>query len=198
MTDLVLASASPTRVRLLRDAGLDFRAEPAGIDERELEKPLLKSGFSAADLAQFLAEAKALDVSERNPGALVIGCDQTLGFDGERLTKPADMDQARRQLLGLRGKTHALHAAVACVRNGETLWRCEETAWLTMRDFSAEFVGRYLAAVGEAALGSVGCYQLEGRGVQLFDKIEGDYFTILGLPLLPLLGFLREQGAIGT
>lgn len=198
MTALILASASKTRVDMLRNAGLTFTAVPSSVDERAVEKPLLEAGFSANDLAVVLAEAKALEVSERHTEALVIGCDQTLGLDGERLIKPESMEEARRQLLKLRGRIHALHAAVVCVKGGEVLWRHDDTARLTMRDFTPEFIGRYLAQVGEAALSSVGCYQLEGAGVQLFDRVDGDYFTVLGLPLLPLLGFLREDGALET
>jgi septum formation protein len=126
----------------------------------------------------------------------VIGADQVLELDGERLTKPADMEEARRQLLRLSGRTHQLHSAIACARGGGILWQHSETAHLTMRKFSPAFVGHYLAAIGAGALNSVGAYQLEGRGIQLFDKVDGDYFGILGLPLLPLLAFLRSEGVL--
>lgn len=196
MTELVLASGSRIRAELLRNAGLTFDVDPARVDERAIEAPLLESDFSPEDIAQVLAEAKAQEVSERRPGALVIGADQVLDFDGERLTKPADMEAARRQLLAMSGKTHALHSAAAIARDGQTLWRNVGTVRLTMRPFGPEFVGRYLAGVGEVALTSVGAYQLEGPGIQLFSAIDGDYFTVLGLPLLPLLGELRVLGAI--
>jgi septum formation protein len=135
-------------------------------------------------------------VSEGNPESLVIGADQVLELDGERLTKPADMEAARQQLLRLSGKTHTLHSAVAGARGGKIVWQHAEAAHMTMRAFSPRFVGRYLAAVGDEALTSVGAYQVEGRGIQLFERIDGDFFTILGLPLLPLLLFLRAEGIV--
>jgi septum formation protein len=196
MQSIVLASTSRIRAELLANAGLEFDIVAADIDERAVEAPLIEELFPPDDIAAVLAEAKAMDVAERFAGAYVIGADQVLGFEGRRWTKPASIEEARRNLLDLRGKTHELHSAIACVRDGETLWRHVSTARLTMRDFSPEFLGRYLAAVGDAALQSVGCYQLEGQGVQLFDRIEGDFFAILGLPLLPLLAFLRGAGVI--
>lgn len=197
MTDsIILASGSPFRKALLANAGVDFSAMPAEIDERAVEAPLQDSGATPEDLAQILAEAKALDVSERNPGALVIGCDQTLSLGDRVFHKPEDMEGARRHLLSLSGKTHQLNSAVVLVRDGETLWRNVSIARLTMRKLDPAFIGRHLAKVGDAALASVGAYQIEGEGIQLFDKIEGDYFTIVGLPLLPLLGALRDLGAI--
>lgn len=193
---LILASGSRIRAELLKNAGLEFEVEPSEIDERAVEAPLLEAGFSPDDLASVLAEAKAQDVSSRRPEKLVIGADQILAFDGARHTKPEDMAAARRQLLKFAGKTHELWSAVVLARGGETLWRHTSVARLTMRAFSPAFVGHYLADVGEAALSSVGAYQLEGRGIQLFERIEGDYFTILGLPLLPLLEELRAQGVL--
>jgi septum formation protein len=193
---LVLASASRSRQSLLANAGLAFEADPAEIDERAAEQPLLDAGAPPEDLATALAIAKALSVSERRPGDLVLGADQVLALDGERFVKPHDMDAARRQLLRLSGKTHALHSAVAAVRSGEIVWQHTETALMTMRQLPLAFIGHYLAATGPKALESVGAYQLEGRGVQLFDKIEGDFFAILGLPLLPLLRFLRQEGVV--
>lgn len=195
---IILASQSRTRNELLRNAGISFSTEAADIDERAAEAPLIAGGMRPDDIASVLAEAKAQDVSARNPGALVIGADQTLAFGDHCLAKPVSMEAARKVLLDMRGETHALHAAIVCVQDGKTLWRHISSAYLTMRDYSPEFVGRYLADVGEIALTSVGAYQLEGRGVQLFEKIDGDFFTILGLPMLPLLGFLRDQGAIDT
>jgi septum formation protein len=195
---LVLASGSRIRADLMRNAGLDIDIDPAEVDERAVEAPLLDAGFPPEDLAAVLAEAKANDVSGRRPGDLVVGADQILAFEGRRRTKPDDMEAARRQLLAFSGKTHELHSAVAISRNGEAIWRHVSTARLSMRTLTPEFIGHYLAAAGDAVLSSVGAYQLEGRGVQLFDRIDGDYFTILGLPMLPLLGELRSLGVIET
>lgn len=189
---LVLASGSRIRAELLKNAGLEIEIDPSDVDERAVEEPLLKAGFPPEDLATVLAEAKANDVSSRRPGELVIGADQILAFQGERHTKPETMEAARRQLLAFSGKTHELLSAVVISKDGEAIWRHVSTARLTMRDLSPPFVGHYLAAVGDTALTSVGAYQLEGPGVQLFEKIEGDYFTVLGLPLLPLLAELRN------
>jgi septum formation protein len=183
---------------LLANAGLEVVAEPAEFDERAARAPLHEEGLGADDIAAVLAEAKAGTVSETRPGALVIGADQTLSCDGERFDKPRSMEEAREQLLRLRGRTHMLHSAVACVRDGETLFRHLDEARLTMRDVTPAFVGRYLARIGNKAFESVGAYQIEGPGIQLFARIEGDFFTILGLPLLPLLAFLRAQGILET
>lgn len=191
---LVLASGSRIRATLLANARLDFTVDPATVDERAVEAPLLEAGFPPEDIAQVLAEAKALDVAGRRPQDLVIGADQVLGLGNARFTKPADMEAARRQLLDLSGKTHELHSAVVLARGDEVLWRHVSTARLTMRALTPAEIGRYLALAGDAVLSSVGCYQLENVGVRLFERIEGDYFTILGLPLLPLLGELRALG----
>lgn len=193
---LILASGSPFRKKMLENAGVDVEAIPADLDERAVEAPLTDSGTSPQDVALVLAEAKAVAVSEAHPGRLVLGCDQTLSFDGVVLHKPADMEAARRRLLKLSGKTHQLNSAVVLVRDGETLWRDVEVASLTMRHLSPAFIGHHLARVGDKALSSVGAYQIEGEGIQLFEKIDGDYFTIVGLPLLPVLAELRELGAI--
>lgn len=193
---LILASASPFRKALLTHAGLDFQSQKPEIDERAVEAPLKDSGATPDDVALVLAIAKANDVSERNPGALVIGSDQTLSLGDEIFHKPADMEAARRHLLKLSGRTHQLNSAVAVVRDGETLWSHVGIASLTMRPLDPAFIGRHLARVGAKALQSVGAYQIEGEGIQLFEKIDGDYFTIVGLPLLPLLAALRNLGAI--
>lgn len=181
---------------MLENAGVAFDVERPTIDERAVEAPLKDSGATPEDVALILATAKADDVSERNSAALVIGSDQTLSLDDEVFHKPADMEGARRHLLALSGKTHQLNSAVVLVRDGETLWSHVGIARLTMRDLSPQFIGRYLARVGDKALSSVGAYQIEGEGIQLFERIEGDHFTIVGLPLLPLLKALRDQGAI--
>jgi len=193
---IILASGSPFRKALMENAGIGFEAIPARIDERAVEAPLQGSGAAPEDVALILAEAKALEVSDHYPDALVIGSDQTLSLGDEVLHKPADMEEARRRLLKLAGKTHQLNSAVVLARKGEALWRHVEVARLTMRPLDPGFIGRHLARVGENALSSVGAYQIEGEGIQLFEKIEGDYFTIVGLPLLPLLAALRERGAI--
>lgn len=191
---LVLASASPFRKTLLENAGLQFDAEPAQIDERAVEDTV--EGLDPDDVALVLAEAKAQDVSGRHPGTLVIGSDQTLSLEGDIFHKPASMDEARRRLLKLSGKTHELNSAIVLAQDGETLWRHMSIARMTMRDLDPGFVGRHLANVGDRALSSVGAYQFEGEGIQLFERIEGDYFAIIGLPLLPLLAKLRELEAI--
>jgi septum formation protein len=157
---------------------------------------LERTRTSPEDLAIILSEAKALDVSERHHGALVIGSDQTLSLGDDVLHKADTMDDARRRLLHLSGRTHQLNSGVVLARNGETLWRHVSVARLTMRALTPRFIGRHLAQTGAKVLGSVGCYQLEGEGLQLFDAIEGDYFTIVGLPMLPLLAQLRAMGAI--
>ena len=193
---IILASGSPFRKTMLVNAGLDIEAVPADVDERALEAPLKDSDVSPEDVASILAEAKATEVSERRPGALVLGCDQTLSLGDEVFHKPADMEGARRHLLALSGKTHQLNSAAVLCRNGEVLWRHVGIASLTMRKLDPAFIGRHLARVGAKALGSVGAYQIEGEGIQLFEKIEGDYFTIVGLPLLPVLKELRDLGAI--
>lgn len=193
---LVLASGSKIRAELMRNAGLTIDVDPANVDERAVEAPLLKAGFPPEDLASVLAEAKANDVSARRSGELVIGADQILAFEGERRTKPDNMEEARRQLLAFSGKTHELLSAVVISKDGEAIWRHVSTARLTMRTLSPAFVGHYLAEAGDDVLSSVGAYQLEGLGLQLFEKIDGDYFTILGLPMLPLLAQLRELGVI--
>jgi septum formation protein len=193
---LVLASQSAARISLLERAAIAFMAEASAVDERAVEAPLLAKGVSPADLASALAEAKALDVSARHPEALVIGGDQTLELDGERFTKPESVAAARRQLARLAGHSHRLHSAVAVARDGDVIWRHRASATMTMRALDLPAIDAYLAVVGDRVMGSVGAYQLEGPGVRLFEKIEGDFFVILGLPLLPLLAYLREAGAI--
>lgn len=191
---LILASASPFRKALLENAGLSFGVEPAEIDERAVEETL--GDLDPEDVASVLAEAKAQDVSSRNPGAIVIGSDQTLSMGEEIFHKATTMDEARRRLLALSGKTHELNSAIVLARDGETIWRHISVAHMTMRDLDPGFVGRHLSNVGDRVLSSVGAYQFEGEGIQLFERIDGDYFTIIGLPLLPLLAQLRALGAI--
>jgi septum formation protein len=193
---LILASSSPFRKAMLENAGLSVEAFPASIDERAVELALEGTGSTPEDVALVLAEAKALRVSDERPGALVLGCDQTLSLAGEQFHKPVDMEGARRHLLALSGRTHQLSSAVVLARDGVALWRYVGVASMTMRKLSPAFIGRHLARVGNRALGSVGAYQIEGEGIQLFEKIDGDHFTIVGLPLLELLKKLREMGAI--
>lgn len=195
--DIILASTSASRAALLAAARVKARREPPEVDEKAVREVLEKTGgVTASDTAEVLARAKAEAVSERFPGAHVIGADQILALENRIFEKPEDMEAARATLLALRGKTHALHACVAVARGGDTRWSHTDVARLTMRDFTPEFAGRYLAEAGADVLKSVGAYQLEGAGVHLFEEIDGDFFTILGLPLLPLLGFLRREGAI--
>jgi septum formation protein len=189
---LVLASKSDVRGKILAAAALRFEIRPANVDERAVEREAAPP--DAASAAQLLARAKAQHVSATMLGRPVLGADQTLACGGERFTKPADRAAAAAQLRALRGRTHELHSALALVRDGALLFECMQTARLTMRNISDPFIENYLDMLGDAALSSVGAYQLEGIGVHLFERVEGDYFTILGLPLLPLLDFLRRQG----
>jgi septum formation protein len=189
---LVLASQSRTRQALLENAGISFEAVPAEIDERAVQQT---SGLtSPGDIAALLAREKALSVSSRQPGKYVVGADQTLAL-GERLfSKPAGRAQAAEQLRVLAGQSHQLHSAVAVAHDGEILFETLAVARMTMRRLGQSDIDAYLDEAGEAVTTSVGAYQLEGLGVHLFERIEGDHFTILGLPLLPLLAFLRSKG----
>jgi len=189
---LILASSSATRKALLSKAGLHVDIIPADIDERATEVSAIAGGADGRDLALLLARAKAEAVSGQYPGRFVIGADQTLALGLELLHKPASRADAAAQLDHLRGKTHRLHAAVTLVRDGALLWSDVQTAELTMRDFSVADRDMVLDLEGEAILGSVGAYRLEGPSIRLFETVTGDYFTILGLPLLPLLAALRD------
>jgi septum formation protein len=193
---IVLASASATRQALLTAAGVEFAVKPAPIDERAVEAPLVAAGAKPDAIAAALADAKAASVSQAARDALVIGADQVLDFNGERWTKPASRDEARAQLRRLAGKSHRLATAVTVARGGTVRWRHLEAAHLTMRSLTGGEIDDYLGRVGEAALTGLGAYQIEGLGIQLFDAIDGDYFAILGLPLLPLLAYLRREGAV--
>jgi septum formation protein len=193
---LILASSSAARQRLLADAGLEFVVEPARIDEASIKARFTADGRSASDCALALAEAKARQVAADYRCGLVIGADQILVCGDVWFDKPASLADARSQLQTLRGRTHRLVTAACVVQEQACIWQGETSANLTMREFSDTFVDTYLAAEGTAVLGSVGAYRLEGRGIQLFAQVEGDYFAILGLPLLELLGFLRKRGAL--
>ncbi|QQR41269.1 Maf family protein [Devosia rhizoryzae] len=189
---LILASRSPTRKSLLQQAKLPFSVDAASVDERTLEAEALRGGADAAEVAQLLAQAKARAVSVNHSGALAIGADQILALGETLLHKPETMADAAGQLDRLRGKTHRLHAAVTLVRDGKVLWSDVQTAELTMRTFSDEERDQVLRLEGEEVLHSVGSYRLEGPSIRLFEAVCGDYFTILGLPLLPLLAALRD------
>ena len=191
---LVLASKSDIRGKILAAAGLRFEIRPAQIDERAVEAAAKPEDAVAA--ARLLARAKAEAVSATVAGRPVLGADQTLARGIHRFTKPKDRTEATEQLRALRGRTHELHSALALVWDGDLLFQCVETARLTMRNVSDRFIDDYLDMAGDLALSSVGAYQLEGIGVHLFERIEGDYFTILGLPMLPLLAYLRSAGFV--
>ncbi|MPZ11593.1 MAG: septum formation protein Maf [Kiloniellaceae bacterium] len=193
---LVLASASTARARLLAEAGLAVRCQAAAVDEEGMKAALKAEGATPAQVAETLAELKAQRVASKCPGALVIGADQMLSCNEVWFDKPPDRDHAAAQLRALSGKTHTLWTTVCVVRNGSRIWHHNAAARLTMRTLSDAFIEAYLAAVGPAVTTSVGAYHLEGLGAQLFAKVEGDFFTILGLPLLPLLDFLRSNRAL--
>jgi septum formation protein len=195
---IVLASASPSRARILECAGVPFNATTAHIDERSVKESLKAEGARPLEVAETLAELKARRVSESRPDALVIGADQILECDGSWFDKPEDLAQAAAHLRVLSGRTHELATAVCVVEAGRRVWHHRESPSLTMRTLSEGFIHLYLDKVGEDVLTSVGAYQLEGAGAQLFERIEGDFFSILGLPLLPLMRFLRDRGLLMT
>jgi septum formation protein len=191
---LVLASKSAARRALLESAGVPTEIDPADIDERAIEA---RAGLKDAEaVAALLAREKALAVAAKHPALMVLGADQTLALGLRRFSKAADRTDAREQLVALRGKTHTLHSAVAVIQAGAVVFEHVGAAHLTMRAFSDDFLDRYLDTVGDAATASVGGYQLEGAGVQLFERVEGDHSTVLGLPLLPLLDWLRRSGQL--
>ncbi|HWA60046.1 MAG TPA: Maf family protein [Caulobacteraceae bacterium] len=195
MTEVILASGSASRAQILKAAGVPFEAVSPGVDEAAAKQSLLAEALGPRDVADALAELKAVKVSARRPG-LVIGADQTLDLDGVLFDKADSVEEARARLRALRGRRHRLHAALVVAENGEPVWRTIESPTLSMRPFTDAFLEAYLARQGEAILSSVGCYHLEGEGAQLFDHIQGDYFAILGLPLMGLLDFLRRRGVL--
>lgn len=193
---LVLASGSQSRRSLLTAAGVAFTADPADLDEDRLMAGL--AGAPAQTVAQSLAEQKALTVSRRHPGRLVLGGDSVIAFDSEFLSKCATMAEAGALLSRLSGREHLLVSAAALARDGNLSWTHVSPCRMTMRTLSPQFLADYLALEGPAILSSVGCYHFEGRGAQLFDKVEGDYFSVLGLPLLPVLAQLRKEGLLNA
>ena len=190
---LILASGSFSRRSMLENAGLDFEISPADIDEDALMKAARAAGDDFSKIAQKLADEKAIFVSKKNAGALVIGSDQVIECDGALLQKARDKNQAREKLKNLRGKTHHLVSAVSVAQDGKVLWRCTENAALSMHDFDDEFLEHYIERAGDILTLCVGAYAIEGLGARLFEKVDGDHFTILGMPLLPLLNYLREE-----
>ena len=195
MTVVTLASQSAARASLLAAAGVPFHTVSAGVDEDALKQGLLAEGVGPRDIADALAEAKAVKVSARRPG-LVIGADQTLDLDGVLYDKARTEAEARERLLAMRGQTHKLHSAVVVAQDGQPIWRELSTASLRMRTFTAAFLDGYMRRQASVVTSSVGGYHLEGEGLQLFDRIDGDYFTILGLPMLGLLDLLRRHGVL--
>lgn len=198
--NIILASGSRARREMLHAAGVSFTVEPADVDEDAIRAALYDENgdptVEPADVAEILAVAKAESVSRLQPDAFVIGGDQILAFADDILTKPKTEAAARRQLASFRGKMHALHSAVALAHNGETLWSMVDTAEMHVRDFSDAFLDDYMRRAGRTVLDSVGAYLLEGLGMQLFERIDGDYFTVLGMPLMPLLAELRARGLL--
>jgi septum formation protein len=196
MAALVLASASATRRAMLERAGVTVTTDAPDLDEGAIKEDCHRRGLSAGETATQLAIAKAVRVAPRHPGDIVLGADQMLECGGEWFDKPADRVAAARQIGKLSGRTHMLFSAVAVVRDDAVIWRGLESAELAVRTLSAKFIESYLDRIGDAALSSVGGYQVEGLGIQLFDAIRGEHSTILGMPLIPLMGFLRDEGVI--
>lgn len=196
MTELILASQSKVRAELLRNAGLALTCHPARIDEEAIRAALEAEGANPRDQADALAEMKAQKVASRFPDGIVIGCDQVLDFKGKVFGKPADVDAARAQLVTLSGKTHKLLSAVVLYEKGKPVWRHVGEVRLTMREISPAYLDAYMLRNGDSILDSVGGYKLESEGVRLFSQVDGDYFNVLGLPLLPLLSYLGQRGMI--
>jgi septum formation protein len=195
---LILASASPIRLKLLQQSGLEVTAKAARIDEESLRQSLQADAASPLDIADALAEMKARKISEKHPESLVLGCDQVLAFQSRIYGKPATLEEASVQLITLRGQTHTLISALVLYDGGQPIWRFADSASLTMRSFTDRYLEAYLTRNWESLRSSVGGYKLEEEGIRLFSAVVGDYFTILGLPLLPLLSYLSTRGFIET
>lgn len=193
---LILASGSRARSEMLKAAGIKFESQKPHVDEEPIKAALLADGASAQHIADTLAETKALAVSSLCKDVFVIGSDQILSCEGKCFSKASTTAGAKKQLQALSGKRHSLISAVVVAKDGQVIWREIDKAHLTMRKLSDDFIDDYLIECGDAILSSVGCYHLEGLGAQLFDRVEGDYFTVLGMPLLKLLHFCRTQGLI--
>ena len=198
MSEILLASTSPIRLQLLRQAGLDVSAQPPRVDEEGLKHALLAEGAPPRDIADALAEAKAAKVSARSPEPLVLGCDQVLDLDGTLMSKPASPEEAAQHLSALSGGTHRLFTAAVVCQGGSPVWRHVAEVRLTMHALGAPFIEAYVARNWDSVRHAVGAYKLEEEGVRLFSRIEGDYFAVLGLPLLPLLSWLRLRGTFPT
>lgn len=198
MPDLILASKSKTRQSMLRNAGIEFAVQTAPVDEAEIKASLIADNVPARDIADALADAKARSISLMNPEALVLGADQILVQDGRVFSKAKTRAEAEAKLSDLSGKSHQLISAAVIYEQGQPIWRALDSATLHMRALSSDFINDYLNALGDDAFWSVGCYQLEGLGIQLFEKIDGSHFTILGLPLLSVIDFLRRRGMVKT
>lgn len=198
MTEIILASGSTIRAEMLRTAGVSFRVDVPRVDEETILRALESEGAKPADIADTLAEYKARRIADKNPSALVIAADQVLACNGQIYAKPRDMAEARDHLNALKGQGHQLLSAVVIYEDAKPVWRHVGRAQLAMWDFSDAFLDDYLQKAGDQILNCVGCYQLESHGVTLFSRVQGDYFTILGLPLLEVLGFLRTRGALLT
>lgn len=196
MTEFVLASGSQIRRQVLENAGIPFSVEKPDVDEAAIKAQ--RAGLSPAEMALVLGKAKAEAVSSGRPGALVLGADQTMELDGQLLDKLPQAGLARERLLAMRGRPHHLHSGLALYRDGQSVWEHGQTSTLHVRDFSEAFLDTYLDRAGFALTASVGAYAYEGLGAQLFERVEGDYYAILGMPLLPLLDALRHFGVIAT
>ena len=196
MTSIILASGSSIRRDMLQNAGLDVEVQPARVDEAGIKSAMLAEDAPPRDIADKLAELKSLRISQKNPEALVLGADQVLVHAKRLFDKPEDLSEAREHLELLSGQAHELLSAAVISENGKPVWRHIGRAQMIMRPLSAPFINAYLAAEREGVLETVGCYKLEGRGAQLFSRVQGDYFSVLGLPLLEILGFLRARGVL--
>ncbi len=193
---LILASGSPIRAKLLQQSGIDFEIVTAAVDEDMMKAAMLSEQAPHRDIADKLAEIKALKVSQKNPENLVLGCDQILSYDGQVFSKPKDQSDLREQLMSLKSGTHELFSAAVICQNAQPIWRFIGKARLTMRDFSETFLDNYIAENWKLVENCVGGYQIEGKGIRLFHRVEGDYFSVLGMPLLEIMNFLTVRGVI--